>query len=194
MAGQHTALDGRLLERGFTLIELMVVLAILAILLFVAAPGFQDLIRNNRLVSEVYALRATLANARSEAMARRAAVTVCPIDSAQNCLVGSDWSSGYKSFLADPNQPFQVKNLESNAIAVLFDGGNQVRFDQRGNALGFDGAFTFCDQRGEEHASSLILSPVGSVRSATDTDGNNIVNAHPQADGTFNDIAAADCP
>ena len=56
---------------GFSLIEMMVVLVILAIALLLGGPAFTDLIRDNRLVSSVYGVRATLNLARSEALARR---------------------------------------------------------------------------------------------------------------------------
>ncbi len=56
---------------GFTLVEMMMALVVLAVLLAVAAPGFYELIKNNRMLSEVYALRATLNGARSEALAQR---------------------------------------------------------------------------------------------------------------------------
>jgi len=67
-------------HRGFSLIELMVVMGVLAILLTVGAPAFMDLIRDNRLLSEVYGLRATLNNARTEALTQRSFVTVCESD------------------------------------------------------------------------------------------------------------------
>ncbi len=62
---------------GFTLVEMMMALVVLAVLLAVAAPGFYELIKNNRMLSEVYALRATLNGARSEALAQRNFVTLC---------------------------------------------------------------------------------------------------------------------
>ncbi|WP_170150249.1 GspH/FimT family pseudopilin [Parahaliea mediterranea] len=180
MAEQHTAFDDRLFERGFTLIELMVVLVILAILLLVAAPGFQELIRNNRMVSEVYTLRATLNNARSEALARRAPVVVCPTVNGTACNNTAAWDQGYMSFVdtdgnnapsaGNPNEErIQWESRENENVDVDFDNGNRrVRFDSRGNALGFEGTFTFCDERGATEARALIVNPVGSVRAAID--------------------------
>ncbi len=176
-------------ERGFTMIEVMIVLVVVAILVAVAAPGFQNLIGNNRIISEVYTLRATLNNARSEAMARRASVVVCPSTDGAACADSDDWSTGYIAFVdtvrdnaADPNDPdeeiIQVEG-EERAVDIAFNNAARlVRFNSQGVALGFDGAFTFCDDRGDENARALIVNPVGTVRAATDTDspGDNIVN------------------
>ncbi|MBN7795689.1 GspH/FimT family pseudopilin [Parahaliea mediterranea] len=168
-------------RQGFTLIELMIVLAVLAVLLLVAAPGFQELIRNNRMVSEVYALRAILNNARSEALARRAPVVVCPTVDGTACNNTDAWNRGYMTFVdtnddnaPDPNNPdeerIQWESRQNTHVEASFDNGNRrVRFDSRGNALGFDGTFTFCDERGVNSARGLIVNPVGSIRAAVDT-------------------------
>jgi len=169
-------------QRGFSLIELMIVLAVLAVLLLVAAPGFQDLIRNNRMVSEVYALRATLNNARSESLARRAPVVVCPTANGTACAATDAWDQGYMTFVdtddnntPDPNDPaeerIQWESRQQANIDIDFNNaGRRIRFDPRGTALGFQGLFTFCDERGAEDARGLIVNAVGSVSSAVDTD------------------------
>jgi type IV fimbrial biogenesis protein FimT len=61
---------------GFTLIELMVTLAVVAILATVAVPGFFDMIQNNRTTSQTNQLVSALNLARAEAIKRGVAVSV----------------------------------------------------------------------------------------------------------------------
>jgi len=180
---------------GFTLIEMLVAVLIVGVLLMVAAPGFSNLISNNRMVSEVYALRATLSHARSEALARRAPVVVCPTTDGLACADSNDWSTGYMTFVdtdnnnvansADVDEEIIQWEARQSPVAIGFDNViKRVRFGGQGIALGFDGTFTFCDSRGAGDARALILNPVGSLRAAVDTD------ATP--DGIVNDLDDAD--
>ena len=175
---------------GFTLIEMLVAVLIVGVLLLVAAPGFSDLISNNRMVSEVYLMRATLSHARSEALARRAPVVVCPTTDGLACADSNDWSSGYMTFVdtddnnvanpTDPDEDIIQWEARQSPVDILFDNASKrVRFGGQGVALGFEGTFTFCDSRGAGDARALILNPVGSLRAALDIDAtpDDIVNA-----------------
>jgi type IV fimbrial biogenesis protein FimT len=174
----------------------MVVLAVLAVLLTVGAPSFVTLIRDNRLVSEVYALRGFMSTVRSEAMARRTPVFVCP--SADGASCGADWSEGYLAFVdANADGGFDVGDgdalvlaevVERDQLDVAFlDAGGAasalLRFDAQGTALpASSGTFVVCDERGDAFARALIVSLSGGLRAADDADGSGVVDGLGGAD------------
>ena len=63
---------------GFTLLELMIVLVVLAVLLVAGVPSMQTLLHRNRLRTEAGRLLAAINMARSEAVMRNSPVSICP--------------------------------------------------------------------------------------------------------------------
>lgn len=80
-------------QHGFTLIELMVTIAVLAIVLSIAAPGLRSVIQNNRAAAISNELVSALQLARSEAIKRAVAVQVCPSNDQVAC--GGSWNDGW---------------------------------------------------------------------------------------------------
>jgi type IV fimbrial biogenesis protein FimT len=86
-------------DSGFTLIELMVTLAVAAILATVAIPSFWNIIQSNRATTEANELVTALHFARSEAIKRGARISLCPSTNQTGCTGGADWSNGWIIFL-----------------------------------------------------------------------------------------------
>lgn len=94
-------------SHGFTLIELMVVIALVAILTSLAAPSFKRLIQSNTMSSHVNTFLADMRYARSEAIRRGGAVVMCrsnypeaadPVCNNLSGLDGKGWVSGWIIF------------------------------------------------------------------------------------------------
>jgi type IV fimbrial biogenesis protein FimT len=80
------------LARGFTLIEVLVVLVLLGVVMLLAAPSFMSFQRNAELTSSANSFMAALSAARAEAMKRQLRTFVIPV-------TGTNWASGWRVFV-----------------------------------------------------------------------------------------------
>lgn len=156
---------------GFTLVELMVTVAVLAILITLAVPSFRDLLSNSRSATLTNELVFSLKLARSEAIKRGVFTEVCPRANAEaaTCSASADdWSNGW------------VVRITEGCIddcEVLYDSrqgvpSHEVRysqtrvpFDRSGRLLGsIGGTFTICDPAVKTSARRVVLSGSGRTR------------------------------
>ena len=82
---------------GVTLVELVVAVAILAIIAAMGVPAFNYVITINRLAAASNELVGSLQLARSEAIRRGTRVAVCASSTGSSCTTGG-WSSGWIAF------------------------------------------------------------------------------------------------
>lgn len=81
---------------GFTLIELMVTLAVAAVLLVVAVPSMRNIIQNSRIITQVNDFISDVQVARTEAIKRAGRIVICPSTNGSTCTAG--WSNGRLMF------------------------------------------------------------------------------------------------
>lgn len=124
---------------GFTLVELMVTIAVMAILLSIAAPNFSDMLKTNRVQSQMRDLYSQLNYARSEAVSRRKTVLLCHSSNASTC--GGTWNNGWVVCIANSTNTdcdttssknlLRVYNdLGKNTMSVVDDEGTPVAQDR----------------------------------------------------------------
>jgi type IV fimbrial biogenesis protein FimT len=120
--------------KGFTLFELMVTLAVAAIILSFGVPGFMSFIQNNRAATHTNDLITALNLARSEATRRSATVTVCSSDDGATCSDSNDWSTGW-IILNAADEVLRTWPERSGGANVI-TGDAQVQFQARGSLAG----------------------------------------------------------
>lgn len=80
---------------GVTLVELIIALAVLAILMTIAAPGFRDLRQRHQVSAVADALWADLTYARYEAVLRASFVSLCPSSTGDECSGDTSYADGW---------------------------------------------------------------------------------------------------
>lgn len=88
-------------QSGFTLVELMVTLAVVVVLIGLAVPSFQTLLVSQRLNTAADMLISDFRYARSEAIKRTNQVTICVSSNGTSCTSDALWKDGWIVFVDD---------------------------------------------------------------------------------------------
>lgn len=156
---------------GFTLIELMITLAVAAIILSVGVPSFRAVIMDNRLVSQANQLVTSIKIARSAAVRYQRNATVCAsanFDAAvPSCSASTDWSNGWivwvdkdRDAATDANEVISVFGPIHDA-STLTSGAAAFTYDARGFGVTGAADMTLCDNRTAETGRLIRVNAVG---------------------------------
>lgn len=189
MSKNVTKRHGR--QAGFTLIELMITLTILAIMMSLAAPAFTKMIRDNRVQTASTSLMSAFNLTRAEAIRRGRTVKICATDDPSGTppACGADWALGWVMFtdLNGNDDAGDTVTLNGNSVAeevirvgdpvanvTIDDSGaaSIVSFDSRGMVNAGSGDFVFdavdCNS-GVDKQYTVQLGAVGRTRSEEGT-------------------------
>lgn len=118
--------------RGFTVLELMVTVAVAGVILSFGVPNFISLMADNRAVTHTNDLIGSLNMGRSEAVRRGATVTICSSTDGAACSASNDWSTGWVVRSA-AGEVLRAWPARSGGAGVLSGNVSQVQFQARGS-------------------------------------------------------------
>lgn len=161
--------------RGFSLIESMVVIAILGILTAILVPAGNNMLARNQSYNAANELQTMLNTARQIAASTATPITLCPM---QTNTCSQDWNlplaifqdnNGNQQLDADEILHYQLeRHLNGQWLSNRPAGSPFVRYTAQGFSLGSAGAFVFCHQsRIPTHHKQVTLSRQGRVRIAS---------------------------
>lgn len=164
-------------DEGFTLIEAVIVMAIIAIGVTVVLPGLQGVIERTRVSTTTHLLSADMAMARSTALMRRSRVAVCArAGDTQRCGGEDDWRHGWLVFddadgNRQPDAPLDVLRVSeppANGRLALHGSRDLLAYRPDGRAAGTNLTVSICS--GERIAAQVIVNNLGRVRSTHEAD------------------------
>ena len=159
-------------QRGFTALELMVVMAIATILVTAGVPAFKNYSWNLRMKTAMDTLRTDMNLARGRAISHNTQTIICPATGSDDCSGSSAWQHGWIVFTdlnGDRSKQDGEPLLKHTGPVELVDisssqSRSNLRFYPNGSAPGSNLSILFCDQRGADHAGIIAVSNTGRIR------------------------------
>ncbi len=194
-------------QRGFTLWELMIALAVAGIVLGIGVPSFREFVRNGAMTAEANDLVTGLLLARSEAIKRQSPVTLCATAdaNAETPACSTSWK-GFVVF-ADANgnaavdggeQVLLRREAAGAPLGAWIDGGGYVLYGANGFKRKADGKaedsaanVLLCDDRGNRGRGGVSAARLVTI----DAIGRPLVESGPaEISAAADKIPNASCP
>ena len=151
---------------GFTLVEMIMTVFVLAILTSIGMQSYQSVVTSTRMSGRINSLLGTLALARSEAMKRGQTVNVCPVlspsASTSACTTVTDWTTGWVVLptSASPT-PLQISTALTNGDTLTSSSTAYPTFSQTGYTF-FAGTLSLHDTNSTPSLYRCIVFIAGS--------------------------------
>ncbi|KRG69154.1 GspH/FimT family pseudopilin [Pseudoxanthomonas dokdonensis] len=172
--------------RGLSLVEVLVTMAVLAILVSIGIPSYQALIQRQRVDATMHLLTSHMASARLSAVNYRMITVVCPSDGhSRICRTDGDWSQGWMMFRDNdgnhqPDLPHDILRVEVPPLhpslrLVSSRGRKQLRYLADGRASGSNLSVRLC--QGPRLMAAVMVNNSGRIRSTRGEPGTGCAKA-----------------
>ena len=149
------------LSKGFTLVELMVTIAIAALLLSIGVPSFTAMYEATRSANEIQKINDLFAFARNQAVNYGSTVTVCPY-AASPC--GNDWSKGFSVYIEKNGSKKVLKVIDGfnskDTISLTGPTDKTVNFTSDG-LVSTETSIIYCPSGESDGSKSIKISTSG---------------------------------
>lgn len=152
-------------SHGFTLPELLAVLAILSVIAGLALPALGEALARHRLQATAEALREALGQARDTAVRRNHRTRVCASGNGHTCSPLGDWTLGWIGLDEKQQTVFESMGRLNGMLAATHRAGRQgIAFDESGTCAGQNQTITLCVRGRPGSAISIIVANSGRTR------------------------------
>ena len=174
----------KICPRGYTLVDLVIVVAIAGVVLGAGVPGWQSFVRRNTMAATLNSFHRYLRLARDTAITEDQQAVICASADKKRCQRAATWGDGWIVFL-DPNHDRSCNDADGDthcdkdggrivAVHGRLDGGVRilgnhnvawrVRYKASGMSPFANGTFILCDRNGRIGKHDLVLSNSGRAR------------------------------
>jgi type IV fimbrial biogenesis protein FimT len=165
---------------GFSLISLLIGLAVLSILTTTVIPNLQLFLIKLRVNNEISELNRLLLLARNKAITSGQIVTVCPLSASSNC--STNWQQVVTVFIdVNANKYFDVNTdilikqkqaISTGDLLVYGKGRNAVKYDSTGklDGWGSNGTFRYCPKNHQDLSKGIRVAVSGRLYTTSDID------------------------
>ncbi len=154
-------------QGAFTLVEMLIVLALLAIFAQIALPAYQELIEANQQQALQEQITRAVQNARTHAVTHRVQVELC--GSRDGIVCDNDWSQGWLLREVKPSPPLHITRLDSSKKRLQWSGfQHKIQFHRNGNSPTGNGRFYSCHK--QRISWQLVLNRQGRLRVASSSE------------------------
>ncbi len=164
-------------QRGLTLVELMLVLAILGILIVAVGPSFDNAQAQAQSDAAAHRIMASIAMARRESLRLNVPVSICPSTDGQQCSDRREhWSRGWLIYRQLDSGGSRALREESQILRYVADPARGLTANRDVFTLRTDGrrstngTFMFCDEAGKPERRAVVVNVTGRARSVEDLD------------------------